>query len=87
MGETSGYLVDPKSARAVLEILEDLLDFEVDFDALDERADEMEDVVQKIQQMDGSVAPATTTCAISDKHPPFAAVAHFVRSLAKCAIF
>ncbi|WP_049902741.1 proteasome assembly chaperone family protein [Halococcus agarilyticus] len=53
MGETSGYLVDPKSARAVLEILEAAIGFEVGFDSLEERADEMEEVVQKIQQMEG----------------------------------
>ncbi|WP_255191687.1 proteasome assembly chaperone family protein [Natronobeatus ordinarius] len=52
MGETSGYLVDPKSARAVLEVLEELLGFDVDYDSLDERADEMEDVVSKIQEME-----------------------------------
>ncbi|WP_430504451.1 proteasome assembly chaperone family protein [Haloparvum sp. PAK95] len=51
MGETSGYLVDPKSARAVLEVLEDLLDFEVDFGTLEERAEEMEEVAGKIQEM------------------------------------
>ncbi|EMA45428.1 proteasome assembly chaperone family protein [Halococcus saccharolyticus] len=53
MGETSGYLVDPKSARAVLEVLEAAIGFEVEFDSLEERADEMEEVVQKIQQMEG----------------------------------
>ena len=53
MGETSGYLVDPKSARAVLEVLEESIGFAVDFDSLEERADEMEEVVQKIQQMEG----------------------------------
>jgi uncharacterized protein (TIGR00162 family) len=52
MGETSGYLVDPKSAQAVLEILEDVLEFEVDFESLEERADEMEDVANKIQEME-----------------------------------
>ncbi|WP_137283438.1 proteasome assembly chaperone family protein [Halorussus salinisoli] len=52
MGETSGYLVDPKSARAVLEVLEDALGFEVNFDSLEERADEMEDVANKIQEME-----------------------------------
>lgn len=53
MGETSGYLVDPKSAKATLEILEELLDFRVDFAALEERAEEMEEVVGKIQEMQG----------------------------------
>ena len=52
MGETSGYIVDPKSARAVLEILQEQLGFEVDFGSLEERADEMEDVVGKIQEME-----------------------------------
>jgi uncharacterized protein (TIGR00162 family) len=52
MGETSGYLVDPKSARAVLEVLQDVVGFEVGFESLEERADEMEEVVQKIQQME-----------------------------------
>lgn len=51
MGETSGYIVDPKSARAVLEVLEDVLDFEVDFESLEDRAEEMEEVVGKIQEM------------------------------------
>ncbi len=57
MGETSGYLVDPKSAKAVLEILEEAVGFEVDFGTLEERADEMEDVVRKIQEME-QTAPA-----------------------------
>jgi proteasome assembly chaperone (PAC2) family protein len=51
MGETSGYLVDPKSARAVLELLGDHLGFAVGFDSLEERAEEMEEVVGKIQEM------------------------------------
>ncbi|MFC6787621.1 proteasome assembly chaperone family protein [Halobaculum halobium] len=53
MGETSGYLVDPKSAQAVLEVLQGLLDIEVDFADLEERAEEMEEVVGKIQEMQG----------------------------------
>jgi hypothetical protein len=51
MGETSGYLVDPKSAQAVIEVLQELLGFEVGFEALEERAEEMEEVVGKIQEM------------------------------------
>ncbi|WP_267163546.1 proteasome assembly chaperone family protein [Halovenus salina] len=59
MGQTSGYLVDPKSAKAVLEVLEDAIGFEVDFESLEDRADEMEDVVRKIQEMEqGSAAGA-----------------------------
>ena len=57
MGETSGYLVDPKSARAILEVLQTLLSFEVDFGSLEERADEMEDVVRKIEEMESNQGP------------------------------
>ncbi|WP_136717871.1 proteasome assembly chaperone family protein [Halorientalis salina] len=59
MGETSGYLVDPKSAQAVLTVLQDLVGFEVDFGSLEERAEEMEEVVRKIQEMEqGSPTPS-----------------------------
>jgi len=62
MGETSGYLVDPKSAQAVLEILQDLIGFDVDYASLEERADEMEEVVRKIQEMEqGPRRPRTKT--------------------------
>ncbi|MFC7186387.1 proteasome assembly chaperone family protein [Halorubrum yunnanense] len=58
MGETSGYLVDPKSARAVLEVLEEVLDFAVDYESLEDRAEEMEEVVGKIREMqDGPAVP------------------------------
>ena len=60
MGETSGYLVDPKSAQAVLEVLQELLGFEVDFASLEERADEMEDVISKIQEMEGQSVDVPT---------------------------
>jgi uncharacterized protein (TIGR00162 family) len=59
MGETSGYLVDPKSARAVLEVLQDVLAIEIGFDSLEDRADEMEQVVRKIQEMDDDGATPT----------------------------
>jgi uncharacterized protein (TIGR00162 family) len=52
MGETSGYLVDPKSARAVLEVLAEYVDFEVDYEQLEDRAEEMEEVMSKLQEME-----------------------------------
>ncbi|MEM4782313.1 MAG: proteasome assembly chaperone family protein [Halalkalicoccus sp.] len=52
MGETSGYLVDPKSAQAVLGVLQAHLDFEIDLTELEERADEMEDVVARMQEIE-----------------------------------
>ncbi|GAB6861604.1 proteasome assembly chaperone family protein [Haloplanus litoreus] len=60
MGETSGYLVDPKSARAVLEVLEATLDFELDYASLEDRAEEMEEVVGKIQEMQNQSAQVPT---------------------------
>jgi len=59
MGETSGYLVDPKSAQAVLEALQEVLGFDLDFAELEERAEEMEEVVRKIQEMEqGTPTPS-----------------------------
>ncbi len=52
MGETSGYLVDPKSAQAVLEVLEEDLGIETDFADLEERAEEMEEVINRIREME-----------------------------------
>jgi uncharacterized protein (TIGR00162 family) len=56
MGETSGYLVDPKSARAVLEVLADYVGFEPDYDELEDQAEELEEVVGKIQEMEDQSA-------------------------------
>jgi uncharacterized protein (TIGR00162 family) len=52
MGETSGYLVDPRSAHSVLKILSRLLGIEVDFTTLEERAVEMEHLVDKLKEME-----------------------------------
>jgi hypothetical protein len=60
MGETSGYLVDPKSAQAVLSTLETVVGFEVGFESLEERAEEMEEVVGKIQEMQNQQASVPT---------------------------
>jgi uncharacterized protein (TIGR00162 family) len=59
MGRTSGYLVDPKSARAVLEVLESRLDIDVDVTSLEERADEMEDAVAEMQESQSGVDGVT----------------------------
>jgi len=59
MGETSGYLVDPASAKAVLEVLEAVLEFEVDFTRLEQRAEELEEFLAEFQeqQSQGPQAP------------------------------
>lgn len=48
MGETSGYLVDPKSAAAVLDVLCTLLGLEVDPTTLQQRGVEMEHMIEKL---------------------------------------
>ena len=53
MGETSGYLVDPRSAQAVLEVLEGGVDFELGYGELEERAEELEEMVREFQDQQG----------------------------------
>lgn len=52
MGETSGYLVDPKSAQAVLEILCKILNVTVGFDRLETKARDMDKVAQQLRDME-----------------------------------
>lgn len=51
MGTTSGYMVDPKSAKVVLEVLMKLLKLEVSTEDLEERAKEMEKLIAQIKEM------------------------------------
>jgi uncharacterized protein (TIGR00162 family) len=48
MGETSGYLVDPRSAASLLRVLSGLLEIEIDPTLLEQRAEEMEFMLQKL---------------------------------------
>jgi uncharacterized protein (TIGR00162 family) len=48
MGETSGYLVDPKSAASLLRVLSTILGLSIDPSLLEERAEEMEHMLQKL---------------------------------------
>jgi uncharacterized protein (TIGR00162 family) len=56
MGETSGYFVDPKGAEAVLRILAKILNVEVDYKALEEKAEQIEAITSKLKEIE---APAT----------------------------
>ncbi len=51
MGVTSGYMVDPKSAKAVLDVLTRMLNLEVGVEELDKRAKEMEKLIAQIKEM------------------------------------
>ena len=48
MGETSGYLVDPKSAASLLSVLSVLIGIRTDTTMLEERGAEMERMIQKM---------------------------------------
>jgi uncharacterized protein (TIGR00162 family) len=52
MGETSGYLVDPKSAQAVLEVLGKILDIEIDFTELAVKAKQVDSITQKLKEIE-----------------------------------
>lgn len=50
MGETSGYIVDPKSAKKLLEVLCKLLHLHLDSTQLDRRGAEMEQLIDKLRK-------------------------------------
>lgn len=52
MGETSGYLVDPNSAKAVLGVLIKALDLKISLDELEEKAREMDRIAQQLKEME-----------------------------------
>jgi uncharacterized protein len=54
MGETSGYLVDPKSAQSVLEILGAILKVNLDFTELTARAEQMDKLAQQLRDLERS---------------------------------
>jgi len=51
LGESLGYIVDAKAAKAVLTAVTKILDIEVDMTALEERARETEEILKKVQEM------------------------------------
>ena len=52
MGETPGYFIDAEAAEALLLKLSLLLNFEINTDKLDERAEETRQMIAKAQQME-----------------------------------
>lgn len=51
LGESLGYIVDAKAAKAVLSVVARMLNLELDMSALDERAKETEEILKKVQEM------------------------------------
>jgi hypothetical protein len=52
LGETRGYLPDPKAAKSVLEILKMLLNLDVDLTGLDEEIAKAENIVSRLQKIE-----------------------------------
>ena len=52
MGETPGYFIDAEAAEALLKKLAHILNFEINVDKLDERAEETRQMIAKAQQME-----------------------------------
>ena len=52
MGETPGYLVDPKSAKAVLNIIMKITNVEVNLSALEKKAKEIEQIAHQLREIE-----------------------------------
>ncbi|HDM25353.1 MAG TPA: proteasome assembly chaperone family protein [Thermoplasmatales archaeon] len=52
MGETPGYLVDPKSAEAVLRVLTKILDINISFSELQRKAEEIEYIADQLKELE-----------------------------------
>tara|TARA_B100001123_G_C15248537_1_gene1001897 strand:+ start:242 stop:1000 length:759 start_codon:yes stop_codon:yes gene_type:complete len=52
MGETSGYMVDPKSANAVLKSLQRLLNVDIDLSKLEERAKQVDTITNQLKEIE-----------------------------------
>ncbi len=52
LGETRGYLPDPKAAKSVLEVLQVLFGFSVDLAGLDEEITKAEKMVKRLQKVE-----------------------------------
>jgi uncharacterized protein (TIGR00162 family) len=50
MGETSGYFVDPKSARAVLHVLTKILNLKINFEELEVKAQQIDQITSKLKE-------------------------------------
>lgn len=52
MGETSGYFVDPASARALLKKLQSILAMPIDLSKLDEKASQIDKITSKLRELE-----------------------------------
>ena len=52
MGETSGYMVDPRSAQALLVTLQKLLKIKIDLSELEKRAEQVDEITTQLREME-----------------------------------
>jgi uncharacterized protein (TIGR00162 family) len=57
LGETSGYVVDAKASKAVLEILSKMLDLKLDLTSISKKAQDTEQLVKTIEEQMGQRPP------------------------------
>jgi hypothetical protein len=53
MGETSGFIADPKAAEAVLRVVVKLIDHEIGFADLEERAAQLDKITARLAEVEG----------------------------------
>jgi uncharacterized protein (TIGR00162 family) len=52
LGETRGYLPDPRAARSILEVLQRMLGFQVDFSGLDKEIEKSKEIVARMKEIE-----------------------------------
>jgi hypothetical protein len=52
LGETRGYLPDPKAAKSILQVLQKILNIDIDLAGLDKQISKAEKIVEKIRKME-----------------------------------
>ena len=52
LGETRGYLPDPRAAKSVLEVLQKMLKVEVDLSGLDREIEKSKEIVERMQEIE-----------------------------------
>ncbi len=57
MGETSGYFVDPKGAEAVLRVLANILNVQIDFSDLETKAEQIDLITSKLKEAESPAEP------------------------------
>lgn len=67
LGETPGFLLsDPKSTEAALKALEEILEIDLDYSDLDEKVQESQEVLKKLQNLKQSKSPDKDSGGSSD---------------------